>query len=349
VALVVGALVFAGVGPLSTSRAPVAFATFPPLAYAAYRYGPRGASLTVAGLAAVAAWGTLHGFGPFAREDPNDSLLFLQSFMAVLSLTGLTLAAADVERRRSADALRAGEERRRRGEVEQRDEFLSIAAHELRTPTTSLQLAAQLAARRLDRARDGESSELIRALETVAAQSAKLSRLVSQLFDNVRIDAGRLRISPETVDVGALVASIADEARTVSGRRDITVTAMPTMAFIDPLRVEQVVRNLIDNAVKYSPRGGAIEVDVAPAGSGARIAVRDHGEGVPPERRAGLFDRYHQAHDRHEPGGLGLGLYVSRQIVEQHAGTIVAEFPDDGGMRVVVTLPGRDEDHASSM
>jgi signal transduction histidine kinase len=111
-------------------------------------------------------------------------------------------------------------------------------------------------------------------------------------------------------------------------------------AEIDTLRYEQVVLNLLDNAMKYSPQGGTIEVDLSEQPSGvARLVVRDHGIGVPAQHRAHLFERYYQAHGREHRSGMGLGLYISREIVERHGGRIAADFPIDGGTRVIVEVP----------
>ncbi|HUQ41095.1 MAG TPA: MASE1 domain-containing protein [Candidatus Limnocylindrales bacterium] len=346
------ALVFTNIQPLAAQNAPIAFLTFPLLAFAAYRYGPRGASLSIALVSMAATYGTVRGFGPFARADPNESLLFLQAFMAVAALTSLSLAAADVERRRAEAALRAREEELRRVEAQkvvEREEFLSIAAHELRTPVTALQLAVQLLLRRIHRGGTPTPEEMTRALTTASNQSTKLARLITQLLDNVRFDGAGLLIEREHVDIGALVAGIVDEVRATSGRKGIVASVPSVDAFIDPIRIEQVVRNLIDNAVKFNP-SGPIEVRVDSDGGGdATIEVRDHGAGIAPERRAMLFQRYEHVRQRHEPGGLGLGLYVCRQIVERHGGTITAEFPADGGTRMRVRLPVRDGDQPSSM
>jgi signal transduction histidine kinase len=334
--------VFTGLQPLAVENAPIAFVLFPLVAFAAFWFGPRGASLCVAILVAIAAWGTLQGYGPFVRADPNGSLLFLQSFMAVAQVTSLTLAAADVERRRSDAAARASEERLRAAQeqkVRERDDFLSIAAHELRTPITSLQVAVQLLLRRLEAGTLKGGADISRPLVTINNQTARLARLVGDLLDNVRLDGGRLAIEREQVDVTALLQRVVGEVRAMTGRSDITVAAAPVSASVDPIRLEQVVRNLLDNAVKFSPHGGAIEVTADPRGDDLRIAVRDHGIGVPPERRDRLFDRYQHDASWQHPGGLGLGLYVSRQIIERHGGSIVAEFPGDGGTRMVATLP----------
>jgi signal transduction histidine kinase len=107
--------------------------------------------------------------------------------------------------------------------------------------------------------------------------------------------------------------------------------------------MEQVITNLIDNAIKYSPDGGPIEVELAwTAPSILQLIVRDHGIGIPPEHRPFIFDRFYQAHaGQHFAGvaGMGLGLYISRRLVEMHGGSIEIDSPTDGGARVMVTLP----------
>jgi signal transduction histidine kinase len=133
--------------------------------------------------------------------------------------------------------------------------------------------------------------------------------------------------------VAAVQATAADH--------DVRVIAPARLpATVDPLRIEQVVVNLLGNAVKYSPAGGRIEVELAAPREGvARVAVRDHGNGVPPAVRGRLFERFVRGHDDEHRSGMGLGLYVSRQIVELHGGTIRHESPPDGGSRFVVELP----------
>jgi signal transduction histidine kinase len=111
------------------------------------------------------------------------------------------------------------------------------------------------------------------------------------------------------------------------------------VACLDPLRIEQVLVNLVNNAIKYSPDGGAIDVGVTQHGEVAQVAVRDHGLGIPPEYREHIFDLFYQAHARSHRSGMGLGLYISRHIVDLHGGFITADFPADGGTRFVVTLP----------
>ena len=217
-----------------------------------------------------------------------------------------------------------------------RDEFISIAAHELKTPMTGVKVAAQLL-RRSFRTTTLEASQT-RSIDTIERQIGKLARLVTQLLDTARLQSGRLAIAVEDADVSALVQEVAEQSRALSDRHQIVVETPPELRMpVDALRLEQVLLNLLDNAVKFTPGGGRIDVRVIREPTAAVIVVRDHGVGVPPEHRARLFDRFYQAHP--DRSGMGLGLYISRQIVEGHGGTITAEAPEDGGTRFVISLP----------
>jgi signal transduction histidine kinase len=226
-----------------------------------------------------------------------------------------------------------------------REEFLSIASHELKTPISALGGQAQLVLRRYARTAQLDPHQVTRALESIVGQAGKLSRLIAQLLDISRIEAAKLMIEPERTDLVGLVEEAAARARALTERHPITVQAPPRLeAEVDPLRLEQVLTNLLDNAVKYSPEGGPIEVGVASPHDGfAQISVTDHGLGIPPEKRGQIFERFYQAHTAAQRGGLGLGLYISHQIVEQHGGELAAEFPADGGTRFLVRLPFRAE------
>jgi signal transduction histidine kinase len=118
------------------------------------------------------------------------------------------------------------------------------------------------------------------------------------------------------------------------------LTAPPRLgAKLDALRYEQIVSNLLDNAIKFSPNGGRIDVELSsPKRDAVRLTVRDYGIGVRPEHRSHIFERFYQSQASDQRGGLGLGLYVSRQIAELHGGGIEAEFPEDGGTRIIVRL-----------
>lgn len=143
------------------------------------------------------------------------------------------------------------------------------------------------------------------------------------------------------IDVVQLTRDVAELAGRRSTDHEIVVSADGRVpALVDSLRLEQVLVNLVDNAIKYSPEGGRIDVSVRYATPEiAEIAIRDRGIGIAPEKRDHIFDRFYQVGGSITVQGLGLGLHISRQIVELHGGTIRAEFPDDGGSRFVVQLP----------
>jgi signal transduction histidine kinase len=226
-----------------------------------------------------------------------------------------------------------------------RDEFLSVAAHELRTPLTSLRLYAQHLVRKLSSDRVPDPEELRRSFVVFDSQTDRLTRLVTELLDVSRIESGRFPISPETVDLAQLVGDAVERSRLRSEDRVISLETPPlAQAEVDPLRIEQVVTNLLDNAVKFSPADTPVEVTIRQATPGEwEIGVRDHGVGIEPEHRARVFERFYQAKVQQHNPGLGLGLYVSRQIAELHGGQLSAEFPPDGGSRFLVRLPiGRD-------
>jgi signal transduction histidine kinase len=343
-ALVATALfVFGPVEPFGARAYPVAFLTFPVLVWAALRFGPRGAATAVAILSGIAVWGTLNGAGPFMRPTQNESLLLLQGFLGIASVTTLALAAALLQREQAEERMVEAEEALRRAEerkVAARDEFLSVAAHELKTPLASLQLAVDFLLRQADRGTPTDARALRRSLGAIGTQTMRLGQLISQLLDTVRIQTGRLELDISEQDVTALTAGVVQQAQATTGRHEIALVAPPGLAAaVDPLRYEQVVRNLLDNAIKYSPQGGRIEVELAVSDSRFQLAVRDHGVGVAPEHRAHMFDRFYQADPERQQEGLGLGLHVSRHIVELHGGRISAEFPADGGTRIVVHLP----------
>ena len=222
-----------------------------------------------------------------------------------------------------------------------RDEFLSIASHELRTPITVLGAQAQLMLRRVQRHGELDPERVVNAMRTVENQADKLARLVGQLLDISRIDAGKLQLESRPTDLAQLVCQVAAAAQSLTERHTISVAAPGSLECeVDPLRLEQVLTNLLDNALKYSPDGGHVEVVLSqPTPDSIELSVRDHGQGIAPDRRAHIFERFYQAHDDVGRKGMGLGLYVSREIIDLHGGQIRADFPEDGGTRFVVRLP----------
>jgi signal transduction histidine kinase len=225
-----------------------------------------------------------------------------------------------------------------------RDEFVQEATHELRTPITNVLGIAQLLLRDLDRGGPADSAHLRRYVGIIEHQARRIGRLVNHLLELPHLEDRTLLPGRTDTDLTQLVHKIAASVQVTTDLHRLEVRAPDALvAAVDTHGIEEVVTDLLENAVKYSPEGGLIEVDLtSPEAAMARLEVRDHGVGVPPEKREHLFERFYQAHaGMHFAGqvGLGLGLYISRQIVEQHGGQITAEFPEDGGSRLVVRLP----------
>jgi signal transduction histidine kinase len=226
-----------------------------------------------------------------------------------------------------------------------RDEFLSVAAHELKTPLTALTANTQILARRLKKADVEVAPWLVDQVRIIDQQAERLARLIGQLLDLSRLDQNKLATERVPTDLGGLATKIVTAFRARTAKHTLSLAAASGLvADVDALRIEQVLNNLLDNAIKYSPDGGQIDIEVVRADAGhARLAVRDRGIGIPPERRAAIFERFYQAHADDHRSGLGLGLYICRHIIEQHSGTIAAEFPADGGTRFVVLLPAEEQ------
>jgi signal transduction histidine kinase len=341
-AVATGLIVFGGRVPFSVQRYPVAFLAFPVLVWAAFRFGPRGAATVALIIGAIAVLGTINGFGPYALGSPNESLLLLQAFMAVAAVTSLALAAAVLDRGRTEARLLAVEQRSRivaEGAARVREEFLSIATHELRTPVTSLSGYAQLAERALIA---GQTDRIGSALRSIVRQSARLSGLITQLLDASHVQSGGLEIESRPSDLSALTTETVEAARLIDGERHAwDVRIDPAIhADVDPLRWGQAVRNLLDNATKYASPGKRISVRLRREGDGPiSLDVADEGIGIAADRVGQIFDRFYRAHADDGIGGLGLGLFIAREVVEQHGGRIDVASVEGRGTTFTVTLP----------
>lgn len=227
-----------------------------------------------------------------------------------------------------------------------KDEFISIAAHELRTPLAVLTGFVQTLLNQTARGKGPQLSEWQqKSLQSIDLATDRLVDLAEDLLDVTRVQAGRLELQREPTDLVAL-------ARRVLARRQLTterhalalVTTLPHLVVhADPRRMEQVLSNLIGNAIKYSPEGGAIEVTIGAEHETreALLSVRDQGIGIPPHEQAQIFERFARADNTQAYGirGTGLGLYLCRELVEAHGGRIWLESTEGQGSTFFVALP----------
>jgi PAS domain S-box-containing protein len=219
-----------------------------------------------------------------------------------------------------------------------REQFIAIAAHELRTPLTTVFARLQLAERRLKQP-DYDRQSLARDVSLVRQGADKLRVLLERLLDISRIRSGQLELDRKPTDVVTLVRDAAGEFAETLGR-DVKVSAPEStraLMNVDGVRIEEVVTNLIDNANKYGSANQPIEVDIADDPDAVRVAVRDHGPGIPPDQRGRIFEVFQRASA--DARGVGLGLHIAREIVLLHGGSLEVEEGEGGGARFVMTLP----------
>jgi signal transduction histidine kinase len=200
----------------------------------------------------------------------------------------------------------------------------------------------QLLARRLAREPAAEPRHLAR-LATITDQVARLTQLVNSLLDISRIRAGQLAIEPATIDLGALVRRVAEHIQPTleSHMLKLDIPPEPLLVSADAVRIEQAIENLLGNAVKYSPKGGEIDLSVGRAGANVWVHVSDQGIGIPVEALPQIFDRYFRAGnaDEQQIVGLGIGLYVVKEIVDLHGGTITVQSSVGTGSTFSIYLP----------
>ena len=232
-----------------------------------------------------------------------------------------------------------------------KSQFLSMASHELKTPITAMSGFLQVGLRRIRRLLEADSSEeQIRAgmrsvldqLDVVYRQTGKLARLIDELLDVSRIQTGRIEFRYGDVDVGELAQEIVTRMQLTTTTHQISLQNGETGQIVaDRDHLEQVLNNLLTNAIKYSPAGGPIAVDVDRVEEGVRIAVRDSGIGIAAKELDAIFGLFYRSPDRaaRDAAGMGLGLYISKEIVSRHGGRIWVESVPEKGSTFYVLLP----------
>jgi signal transduction histidine kinase len=300
------------------------YLTFPPLIWAAIRFGLPGAARAIVGVSGFAIYGTFVGSGPFVHETLGQSLLAVQTFLGVAAITALVLGAIVSDR---ADAIR------------RREDFLAIVSHDLKNPLNAITMSVEMLGRNLS----GEE-RMQKPVATIRRSTERMLALIRDLLDIVAIEAGRFGVEMRPEEAGAIVREAVEMMLPIAAERSQDLTfALPPVP-IDVLcsreRVLQVFSNLIGNAVKFTPTGGKIKVEVETTGSQVRFSVTDTGPGLSEKHLAHIFDRFWRASSR--AGGTGLGLSIAKGIVEAHGGTIWAESAVGTGSRFAFTLQKRD-------
>ncbi|HVS79731.1 MAG TPA: HAMP domain-containing sensor histidine kinase [Candidatus Paceibacterota bacterium] len=224
-----------------------------------------------------------------------------------------------------------------RVELQKKDDFISIASHELKTPLTTLKIYIQalqnFAAERGD-------SDYAPFLEKVDQQASKLNDLVENLLDIARIEGAKMRYVMRPFDLDALMRACAEDSRIASEQHEIRISGQVGIpVYGDRDRIAQVITNLLTNAVKYSPDMNVIDVSLALAGARARVDIRDYGIGIPRDKQAKIFEKFYRVTEGVSFPGMGVGLYISAQIVAQHGGRLEVKSEPGNGSTFSFTLP----------
>jgi signal transduction histidine kinase len=317
---------------------PLAFVCIPPLVWTAFRFGQRETAVALLLVLWIAMWGTLRGNGPFATPPTFARLLVLQAFMCTMSAMAMSIAALVAEQRR----ILAGTQRARaQAEAASRakDDFLAMLGHELRNPLSAITTAVYVLDRTTTFAPPAK-----RVRDIIANQVAQLARLVDDLLNVTRITAGKITLQTTRVDLSLLVSKALDavHAAGATGGHAISYTGSPAWVNVDEARVQQMVNNLVSNAVKYTPPGGNVDVTVGVEDSSAVVRVVDTGIGISPDLLPRVFDLFTQGErglDRSQ-GGLGIGLTVVKRLAELQGGSVEVTSAGAGrGTAVTVRFP----------
>jgi signal transduction histidine kinase len=336
---VVGLAVFHDLFPTKVVRlARGSYSIWPLLIWAVVRFRQRGGMLALLLVSLIAISGTAAGHGLFSgagaihTPSPHERLFRVQCFMAVTAVSMMFIAAALAERRQAILA---------------RDEFISIASHELKTPLTALRLRLATALKVLGGERLTDPAAVEKAARAVTAATSttdRLGRLIEDLLDVSRLTARRLNLLPEEIPVRDLLGEVAARLREAAVEAgspvvlEIDEAAGPLIATWDRGRIEQVVTNLLSNAIKY---GSGREITIAARTDGSRISiiVRDGGIGIAKADQERIFQAFERVESVHRVGGLGLGLYIGRQIAGAHGGTLRVVSEPGRGSTFVLDLP----------
>lgn len=338
---------------------PLGFLTLSILIWVAVRLGPRETATAVLLCVGIAIWGTLRGSGPFARGSANETLLLLQAFMAVIAVTALALAVGVSERRRAEqalDQLNQTLERRIQDRttilqttVEQLQEldrlksaFVGIVSHELRTPLTPIKTLVE---NLLDGVGGSLSEQQHHYLSRIQANADRLTRMLNELLDLSKIEAGKIELRPTVLSIQELIADVLDVLHPLAQQKSITmeVTSLDGIPKVhaDRDKLYEVLANLVDNAIKFTPSGGRIEIGTKVLNDRAiRVEVSDTGCGIPEEDLPKIFDKFYRVHSlSSNHAGAGLGLAIAKGLIELHGGTIGVESTSGKGSHFYFTVP----------
>jgi signal transduction histidine kinase len=304
------------------------FFLFSLMIWAAVRFDIFGATSTLLVLAGTSIYGNILGFAAASNVPLNERMILQQYFTMALGVTGLVISAAIREKETALEA---------------RSEFLSIASHELKTPIAALSLQLQVAERKLQAKpdRNAYETEQLAFLGKTGLQISRLVQIVEQLLDVSRIDRRMVSLQFEEIDLTDFIRHIVDRLESNLKAAGCSVSLHLQKGLFckwDVLRFEQVFENLLSNATKYAS-GKPIQIESKEANGIIEIAIRDNGPGIDKSKQTQIFERFIRANSSPQIKGLGLGLFITRQIIEAHGGTIWVESKPGEGTSFLMKIP----------
>jgi len=319
-------VVFGGWLEISSKNYPITFVCGPVVIWMAFRFTQRETATGIFILSAIAVWGTLRGFGPFVQQTENESLVALQSWIAVLTITALALSAGMAERRRIEEELQ-----QQKSAVEAanrtKDHFLAMLSHELRTPLTPVISTLQSLETEPAQTEDTKS-----ALAMIRRNIELETQLIDDLLDFTRIARDKMQMRFAPVDTHLAISNVVEICRAEAGSKKLCVhlnlQADAHFVAADAAKFQQIIWNLLKNAIKFTPENGEILISSSnPSQDVLSISLRDTGIGMEPEVIQRIFDPFEQGNRSFESrfGGLGLGLAISKSLTQAHGGTLTAQ------------------------
>ena len=221
----------------------------------------------------------------------------------------------------------------------QKDEFISMASHELRTPMTTIKAWTQIQKKRFEKQ---GIEDVVQSFTKMETQINKVNRLIADLLDISKMQVGKLSYAKDDVSIDAVVRESVEMVQQTSSTHTISIDGGTDKYLVgDKDRLEQVFTNLLNNAIKYSPHATKVDVSIETVQNKVFVKVRDYGIGIPREHHSKIFDRFYRVSDGASPlfPGLGMGLYISCEIVMRHDGDITVESEEGKGTTFIVTLP----------
>ncbi len=320
------------------------YLVFIPLTWGALRIGPRFVTSAIVIVAAIATMGTLINLGQLVATSSKNELVLLQLFLINVSTIFLLFVAAVEERKETNVILRKNVESLKKdvskmsSEDRAKNEFIAILSHELRNP-----LAPVLSSLELMRLDTAASPAIRESIDAMQGHINRITRLLDDLLDITRISQKKFTLDMKKVDLRAIVehstAMTEDTFKKRSQVLSATLPQDPLLVYADPLRLEQVVVNLLNNAAKYTELGGRISVLLERVATGAEIRIRDSGIGIERNKQREIFEPFRQVNGS-DGKGLGIGLSLAKRFVELHSGTISVESEGLGrGSEFIVFLP----------